>query len=87
MPNRIADIGDLHDAILDLTRVTLAVSGTFASRSEAIRKLSELSIPPSRISTILAIPLANVTSALSKARKSAKGEARAESANLDPTGE
>ena len=68
-PNKQTDISDLYDAILDLTRVTLAVSGKFASQSEAIRKLAELSIPASRISALLALPLNTVTSALSKARK------------------
>lgn len=73
-PKKQVDFGDLHEAILDLTRVTLAVSGKFPSKNEAMRKLAELSIPPSRIATLLAVPPNNVTSTLSKAKKSGKAE-------------
>jgi len=62
------------DAINDLTRVTLAIHGKFASKSEAMRKLAELAIPPSRIAAILAVPTSEVTSALAKARKRADAE-------------
>jgi hypothetical protein len=72
MASKQTDFAEIHDAILDLTRVSLAVSGKFATKAEAIRKLAELSIPPSRIAAILAMPLPHVTSALSKARKNEK---------------
>ena len=74
MPTKSPDIGDLHEAILDLTRVTLAVSGNVTSKNDAIRKLADLSIPPSRIALILALPVERVTSALSKARKKTGGK-------------
>jgi hypothetical protein len=57
------------DAIQDLTRVTLALHGGFASKSEAIRRLSGLSIPPARIAALLAMPTGDVHSALAKAKK------------------
>lgn len=63
------DARAIVDAIQDLTRVTLAVSGSFASRSDAIRRLSELSVLPSRIAAILAMPQGDVHSALAKAKK------------------
>lgn len=56
-------------AIQDLTRVTIALSGTFTSKSDAMRRLAELSIPVTRIAAILAVPPNDVRSALSKARK------------------
>lgn len=63
-------------AILDLTRVTLALSmpGPIA---EKVRKLSDLSIPPPRIAAILAIPLKQVHSELSKAKQRRPGKAKA----------
>jgi hypothetical protein len=57
------------DAINDLTRVTIAIHGKFESKSEAIRQLSELSIPTGRIASILAIPVGDVASVLAKAKK------------------
>jgi hypothetical protein len=70
MPNGTAkSFEDVVAAIQDLTRVTIAVSGQFESRSEAVRKLHELSIPASRIAAILAMEVKDVTSAISKHKK------------------
>jgi hypothetical protein len=85
--NEQADFKDLRDAVLDLTRVTLAVSGKFPSKSEAIRRLSELSIPPSRIAAILAVPLPNVTSAMAKARRTEKGKVDETNPSSQPSGD
>ena len=74
MADKQTALNDVVDALLDLSRITLAVSGKFSSKSDAVRKLSELSIPPSRVAAILAMPLRDVTSALAKARKSDKGK-------------
>ena len=60
---------DIVDAIQDLTRVTLALSDSFGSKAETIRRLNELSIPPSRIAAILQMNLKDVTSTLLKAKK------------------
>ncbi len=60
------------DAINDLTRVTLALHGGFTTKSEAVRRLAELSIPPLRIAAILAMPANDVRSVLAKARKSGR---------------
>ena len=57
------------DAIYDLARVMIAVSGNFESKSEAVRRLNEFSIPPSRIGTILAMKTNDVTSVLARERK------------------
>jgi len=65
----MADEQAVVDAINDLTRVTLALHGDFASKSEAIRRLAELSIPPARIAAILAMQPNDVRSVLAKARK------------------
>lgn len=87
MPDKNADLADVRDAVLDLTRVTLAVSGKFASKSEAMRKLADLSIPASRIAAILAVPLNDVTSALAKAKKSGKGKGERTGSSTELTGE
>lgn len=71
MPELSAETRAVVDAIQDLTRVTVALHGAFASKSEAIRKLSELSIPAARIAAILAMPVTDVHSALAKAKKRA----------------
>ncbi len=63
------ETNDVVDAIHDLTRVTIALKGAFGSRSETIRKLNELSIPPGRIAAILAMDSKDVASTLSKAKK------------------
>jgi hypothetical protein len=67
--------GAIVEAINDLTRVTIALSGKINSKSDAIRKLSELSIPPARVAAILAMPVKDVSSLLSKEKKkTSKGE-------------
>jgi hypothetical protein len=70
---RALPVGDdtrgIIDAINYLTRVTLALHGSFTSKSEAIRRLHELAIPSSRIAAILAIPGNDVRSAIAKAKK------------------
>lgn len=66
------------EAIQDLTRVTIALHGNFASKSEAIRRLTELSVPPARIAAILAVPAGDVRSALAKAKKRASGDGAAD---------
>jgi DNA-directed RNA polymerase specialized sigma24 family protein len=60
---------DVVDSINDLTRVTVALHGNFESRADAVRRLSELSIPPARIASILAMPLNAVHSTLTKAKQ------------------
>jgi len=57
------------DAVTDLTRVTIALNGEFKTKSEAMRRLSALDIPAVRIAAILAVPPADVRSALAKERK------------------
>jgi hypothetical protein len=57
------------DAINDLTRVTIALSGSFGSKSEAVRRLNELAIPSGRIAAILAMPQGDVASIISKLKK------------------
>ena len=90
MTDKNHGLGDVVDAILDLTRVTVALNGQFGSKAEAIRKLSELSIPASRIAAILSMSTSDVSSSLAKAKKktrqnedmgitiSAKGDSNAE---------
>jgi hypothetical protein len=65
----MADDNAIVNAINDLTRVTLALHGDFSSKSDAIRRLAELSIPPARIAAILAVQANDVRSVLAKARK------------------
>lgn len=60
---------DLIEAIRDLTRVLLIQNGELTSKSETIRKLHSLSIPPSRIALLLGMKAKDVTSALSKAKR------------------
>ena len=62
------------DAVNDLTRVTVALHGGFSSKSEAIRMLHELSIPPVRIAAVLAVKYTDVTSVLTKQKKREKRE-------------
>jgi DNA-directed RNA polymerase subunit F len=59
---------DIVDAINDLSRIILAVNG-IVSKSDAIRRLNSLSIPPSRIADILSMDQKDVTSVLSKDKK------------------
>ncbi len=60
---------EVVNAIYDLTRVTIALSGNFASQAEAVRKLSDLSIPSGRIAAILAMSQSDVASIIAKAKK------------------
>lgn len=62
------------DAITDLTRVTIALSGKFGTKSDAIRKLSDLAIPPARIAAILAMKITDVSSVLAKEKKKTRTE-------------
>jgi hypothetical protein len=57
------------EAIQDLTRVIIALQGTFKSKAEAIRRLDEFSIPQARIAAILSMEPKDVRSSLAKARK------------------
>lgn len=63
---------EVVDAINDLTRVTIALSGKLETKADAIRKLYELSIPPARIATILAIQPKDVHSVITRAKKAKK---------------
>jgi len=72
MKTKDSNNDELVDAIQDLTRVILATSGQFASKSEIIRKLYDLSMPPSRIARLLNMQVKDVTSAIAKSRKSGK---------------
>ena len=60
------------DAINDLTRVTIALSGKFDTKSDAVRAMAKLSIPNNRIAAILAMPPPDVASILAKDRKKEK---------------
>jgi hypothetical protein len=66
------DFQAVVDAIHDLTRVLIATQGQFGSKADVVRRLADLSIPPSRIAAILAIPQNQVHSVLTKARKKTK---------------
>jgi hypothetical protein len=66
------DNDDLIEAVRDLTRIMLALNGEFTSKSEIIRKLNDLSIPPARIAALLGMQTKDVTSALLKAKKASK---------------
>lgn len=72
------DNADLIEAIRDLTRVTIALNAEFASTADAVRHLSSLGIPPTRVALLLGIEPKAVTSVLSKAkkRKASKREPR-----------
>jgi hypothetical protein len=63
------DLQAVVDAVHDLTRVLIATQGNFGSRSDVVRRLAELSVPPARIAAILALPQNQVHSVLTKARK------------------
>ncbi|HEX8144766.1 MAG TPA: hypothetical protein VF553_19510 [Pyrinomonadaceae bacterium] len=67
---------ELIEAVRDLTRVVLALNGKFTSKSEMIRELNSLSIPPGRIASLLGMKPKDVTSTLSKAKRSVKADSR-----------
>ena len=60
---------EIVNAINDLTRVTIAIHGKFESKSEAVRTLSELLIPTSRIGAILAMNPKDVASIVARTKK------------------
>lgn len=68
------DFQAVVDAIHDLTRVLIATQGQFDSKADIVRRLADLSIPPSRIAAIQAVPQNQVHSVLTKARKRSKNE-------------
>jgi hypothetical protein len=70
------------EAINDLTRVTIALHGDFVSKAEAVRRLSELSIPAGRIAAILAMDVSHVHTYLARAKKAAAKTAEAKSVKL-----
>ncbi len=63
---------EIVDAINDLTRVTIALHGGFESKSHAVRRLHEFSIPAPRIAAILAMTPNDVHSAIAKAKRLGK---------------
>jgi len=75
------DLQAVVDAVHDLTRVLIATQGNFESKSDVVRRLADLSIPPARIAAILALPQNQVHSVLTKARRKTK------SANLPNEGQ
>jgi hypothetical protein len=66
-----SDIGHLVEAVQDLTRVIIHLSGKFGSTAEAVRELRELGISPVRVATLLGIQPKQVHSELTKAKKRA----------------
>jgi uncharacterized protein (DUF2336 family) len=72
MKKNSTDNDDLTEAVRDLTRIMLALNGEFTSKSEIIRKLNDLSIPPNRIAALLGMQTKDVSSALLKAKKASK---------------
>ncbi len=62
------------EAINDLTRVTIALNGGFSTKTEAVRRMAELSIPSGRIAAILAIPPKDVASIITKSKKKKRQE-------------
>jgi hypothetical protein len=63
---------EIVDAINDLTRVTIALQGGFESKSDAVRRLHDLSIPAARIASILAMAPGDVHSAIAKAKRAGR---------------
>lgn len=60
---------DVVEAINDLTRVTIALHGGFTTKSKAIRRLHELSIPSGRIAALLGMKQGDVASSIAKLKK------------------
>lgn len=73
-PDRDIGLSDLLDAIQDQTRVMIALGPEFTSKTESARKLSELGIPASRISSLLNMPVNQVTSTIAKSRRKSTKE-------------
>ncbi len=61
---------EVVEAINDLTRVFIAINGKFENRAQAVRRLSALSIPPTRIAAILAMDVKQVHTVLTRLRQS-----------------
>ena len=64
---------EVVEAINDLTRVTIALNGGFATKSDAVRRLHELHIPSGRIAVLLGMKQGDVTSSIAKLKKSRRG--------------
>ena len=72
MKDKESNNDELVEAIQDLTRVLIVINGEFASKSEMVRKLSDLSVPPTRIARLIGMKPKDVTSIISKGKKSSK---------------
>ncbi len=72
MKDKESNNDELVEAIRDLTRVLIVINGEFASKSEIVRKLSDLSVPPTRIARLIGMKPKDVTSIISKVKKSGK---------------
>ena len=79
------DFQAVVDAVHDLTRVVIATQGNFGSKADVVRRLADLSIPPARIASILAMPQNQVHSVLTKARKKTKSADLASEGENGPT--
>lgn len=64
---------EIVEAINDLTRVTIALNGSFATKADAIRRLHELAIPSGRIASLLGVKQNDVTATIAKLKKSRQG--------------
>jgi hypothetical protein len=60
-------------AIHDLTRVIIACDDQITSKSEAVRRLHLAAIPQARIASLLSMPTKDVTSIVSRIKKSNGG--------------
>ena len=69
MTDEKGSMAEVADAIEDLSRIVIAVSGRFESKADAIRQLSDLGIVPVRVASLLAIPAKSVHAELSKAKQ------------------
>lgn len=63
---------ELVETIRDLTRVLIIENGEFESQSELVRKLYDFSVSPARIAKLLGMKSKDVTSIISKRKKSKK---------------
>jgi hypothetical protein len=66
-------LGDVVEAINDLTRAVVATSGRYKTKAEAIRALTALNISAPRIASILAMEPKDVHSVLSADKKKQQG--------------
>lgn len=74
----MATIDPVVEAIHDLTRVIISVNGGYKTKSEAVRALDALAIPPGRIASIMAMRVNDVSSVIAKAKKSGKSKGDAD---------